>query len=413
MKISIVADCHLNKVNFSAYKDKDSGRPYKAHDFMKAFEWIINKNINDVKPDLLVIAGDVYDTYDPSNDVRAFFSRQVAKLVESKIPVIILVGNHDICKKNHALSPLAEIRMKNVKVIEEPKFIKFRDHILLMYPYSISVERSIISNRKLFYQFAEENKKKIEENEDLKDLPVLFFGHFGVKGAALNLGTSAQGKTLNFVNTSSHDISVSDLDKSGADYVFLGDYHSHQILGTKNCIAMYTGSIEKDDITHRDLKKGFVVYDDTLPKDPKYGKSQFVEYSGCRPMIAISGSLKDIRKGIETLDKKDQGASVRVIFKGNTKEAHDYHLALETLRQEIRTKIQPVHLLTEQKVVDKEAEQKGKEVEQKIIETGHMTEDEVMEVIGEILKEQVEEDEYKILYEMAKEIRKEAKEIAR
>jgi hypothetical protein len=176
---------------------------------------------------------------------------------------------------------------------------------------------------------------------------------------------------------------------------------------------MYTGSIEKDDITHRDLKKGFVVYDTDLPKDPKYGQSKFIEYPGCRPMIAISGSLKDIRKGINSLDKKDQGASVRVIFKGDTKQSHDYHLALEGLRQEIRKKIKPVHLLTEQKIVDKEKEDKGKEIEQKIVETGHMTEDEVMEVIGEILKEQVEEEEYKILYEMAKEIRKESKEVSR
>jgi exonuclease SbcD len=413
MKISVVADCHLNKVNFSAYKDKDSGKPYKTHDFMKAFEFIVDKNINDVKPELLVIAGDIYDTYDPSNDVRAFFSRQVSKLVKNKIPVIILVGNHDICKKNHALSPLAEINMKNVMVVEEPKFIKFKDHILLLYPYSISVERSIISNRELFYKFAKENKEKIEGNQGFEKMPVLFFGHFGVKGASLNLGTSAQGKSLNFVNTSSHDISVSDLDKSGADYVFLGDYHSHQILPTKKCISMYTGSIEKDDITHRDLKKGFVVYDTGLPKDPKYGTCEFVEYPNCRPMIAISGSLKEIRKGIEDLDEDSKGASVRVIFKGDKKDSHDFHLALEDIRTSIRKKVKPVHLLTEQKLTDKEGEKKGKEVEKKISETGHMTEDEVMGVIGDILKELVDEEEYKNLYDMAKEIRKESKEIAR
>jgi DNA repair exonuclease SbcCD nuclease subunit len=379
---------------------------------MKAFEYIVDKNINEIKPDLLVIAGDVYDTHDPSNDVRAFFNRQVSKLVEGKVPVIILVGNHDICKKNHALSPLAEIRMKNVKVIEEPKFIQFRDHILLMYPYSISVERSIIGNKELFYRFAEENKKKIEESPDLKDLPVIFFGHFGVKGASLNLGVSTQGKNLNFANTSSHDISISDLDNCGADYVFLGDYHSHQVLATKKCISMYTGSIEKDDITHRDLKKGFIVYDTSIAKDPKYGQSRFVEYPGCRPMISISGSLKDIKEGIDKLDKDQEGAAVRITFSGSTKEANDYHLALENLREEVRKKIKPVHLLTEQKIVDEESEKRGKEVEQKIIETGHMTEKEVMEVIGEIIKEQVDEEEYKILFSMAQEIRKEAKEIA-
>lgn len=413
MKIAIIADCHLNKVNFSAYKDHDSGRPYKAHDFMKAFEYNIDNIIANIKPDLLVIAGDVYDTYDPSNDVRAFFSRQIAKLVAANIPVVILVGNHDICKKNHALSPLAEIRMKNVKVFEEPKFLKFKGHILLMYPYSTSVERSIITNKELFFNFAEENKQKIANSPELKDCPVLFFGHFGVKGASLNLGDSSKGKALNFVNTSSHDISVGDLDEANADYIFLGDYHSHQILDTKNCVAMYTGSIEKDDITHRNLKKGFVVYDTELPVDPKYGKSKFVEYPNCRPMVSISGSLKNIRDGVEKLDKKDKGAFVRVTFQGNTKESHDYNLALEGIREEIRKKVHPVHLLTEQKVVDKEQQKKGEDIEQKIVENGHMTEDEVMEVIGEIIKEQVDEEEFKILYEMAKDIRKSAKEIAR
>jgi hypothetical protein len=176
---------------------------------------------------------------------------------------------------------------------------------------------------------------------------------------------------------------------------------------------MYTGSIEKDDITHRDLKKGFIVYDTDLPKDPTYGQSQFVEYPGCRPMISITGSLKEIREGISKLDKKDEGASVRVVFNGNTKESHDYHLALESLREEIKQKVQPVHLLTEQKVIDQEKEDKGKEIEQKIVETGHMTEEEVMEVIWDILKEQVDEEESKILYAMAEEIRKEAKEIAK
>ena len=410
--MSITADCHLNKVNFSAYKDKDSGKPYKSHDFMRALEYIVDKNIDEIKPDLFVIAGDVYDTYDPSNDVRAFFSRQIAKLVDAKIPVIILVGNHDVCKKNHALSPLAEIKMKNVKVVDEPKFIKFRDHILLLYPYSISVERSIISNKKLFYQFAEENEQKIKDS-NLEGFPVLFVGHFGVKGASLNMGMSSLGKKLNFINDSSNDISVADLDNSGADYIFLGDYHSHQILPTKKSVAMYTGSIEKDDVTHRDLKKGFIVYDDSFAEDPKYGKSKFIEYPGCRPMVAISGSLKEIREGIDELSKKDQGASVRIVFQGDTKEANSYHLALEDLREEVRKKIKPVHLLTDQIIVDKEKEDKGKEIEKKIIETGHMTEDEVMEVIGEILKEQADEEEYKVLIEMAQEIRKDAKEVAR
>lgn len=412
MKISVIADCHLNKVNFSTFKDKDSGNPYKSHDFMKAFEYMVDKNINEIKPDVLVIAGDIYDTHDPSNYVRAFFSRQVSKLVRNKIPVIILVGNHDICRKNHALSPLLEIKMNNVMVIEEPKLIKFKDHIFLLYPYSIKVERSVIKNRDLFYHFTNESKLKIKDNPEFKDLPVLFFGHFGVSGATMNSGSSSAGGKLNFVNNSSNDISVSDLDSLGVDYVFLGDYHSHQILPTKNCVSMYTGSIEKDDITHRDTKKGFVVYDTNLPKDPKYGTSRFIEYPYCRPMVSISGSLKEIRDGIEKLDSNNQGAFVKILFEGDIKEANDFHIALESLRNDIRKKVQPVHLIDAQNIIEKDKEDKGKEIEEKILETGHMTDDEVMEVVGEIIKEQVDEEEYKIIYKMAEDIRKEAKELS-
>lgn len=411
MRISIIADCHLNKPNFSSFKDKDSGISYKSHDFMRSFEYMVDQNISEIKPDLLVIAGDIYDNHYPSNDIRAFFNRQVAKLTKNKIPVIVLVGNHDICKKSHALSPLAEINIPNVKVIEEPKFIKFKDHILLLYPYSVSVERSIITNKELFYKFVEESKRKINESDDLKGLPVIFFGHFGVKGASLNQGSSVSGNQLNFVNNSSHDISVSDLDNSGAKYVFLGDYHNHQILNTKNCIAMYTGSIEKDDMTHRDLAKGFVLYDSTFPNDPKYGQSKFIEYPNCRPMISISGSLEDIWKGVNELDETKKNAAVRVVYEGDIKGSNDYHLALENIKSEIKKKIQPVHIFDAQDILDKEMADKGKEIEQKIVETGHMTEDEVMEVVGAILREKVAEDEYETMYSMAEEIRKEAKGI--
>jgi DNA repair exonuclease SbcCD nuclease subunit len=241
-------------------------------------------------------------------------------------------------------------------------------------------------------------------------MPVLFFGHFAVQGASLNLGTGASGKKLDFKNTSSHDISVSDLDKSGADYVFLGDFHSHQVLPTKNCVSMYTGSIEKDDITHRDLAKGFVVYDTEYPQDDVYGQCKFIEYPNCRPMVSITGGLKKIRKEVSELDKKDKGASVRIVFEGTAQEAQDYHLALEDIRESVKAKLQPVHLFDAQKISSVEEDKKAQELEQKIVEKGYMTEDEVMEVLGEILLEQVDdEEEHKLLVCMAKEIRKEAK----
>ena len=412
MKISVIADCHLNKVNFSSFKDKESGTPYKSHDFMKAFKYMIDLNITDIKPDLLVIAGDIFDTYDPSNDVRAFFNEQLSRLVEQKIPVIVLVGNHDICKKNHALSPIAKINVKSIKVVEEPKLIHFKGHVLLLYPYSLSVERSIISQRNLFAKFAEESKKKIAENKDLQNKPILFFGHFGVKGAKLNAGLSSSGKQMNFKNASSHDITMNDLDSIGADYVFLGDYHEHQILPTNNCIAMYTGSVERDDITQRAQPKGFLLYDTEHPHAPDYGKVKFIEYPNCRPMISLSGSVKEIQAGIDKLTDEDKGAAVRIVYIGDRKGLNEFSLSIDGMRHEIRQKVQPVHIFDSQNVIDTEVEEKGRKLEQDIVERGHMSEDEVVEVVNDIIKDLVEESEVEILQKMAGEIRKEAKEIS-
>lgn len=411
MKISIISDCHLNKVNFSAFKDKESGIPYKSHDFMKSFEFMVKKNAEEIKPDLLVIAGDIYDTYDPSNDVRAFFYRQINILTEAKVPVAIIVGNHDICKKSHALSPLAEIKNKNVKVIEEPEFLHFKDHILLFYPYSLSVERKLISNKELFYKFIKEKDEKLLLDNELKELPVLFFGHFGVKGAALNLGHSTKGKKINHENINSDDISIGDLDNIGANYVFLGDYHSHQILSTKKCISMYTGSIEKDNVTHRNIKKGFVVYDTDYEEDVQYGRSKFIEYPNCRPMVSISGSLNEIRKSVDNLNKIEHNeAAVKILFEGNIKDSHSYHLALPNIIAEIKDKIDPVHIMESQSIVDEEKAEAAKNMEEKIAESGHMTESDVMDVIYEMIKEQVDENEYKEIVAIANQIKKEAKD---
>jgi DNA repair exonuclease SbcCD nuclease subunit len=378
---------------------------------MKAFEYMVDQNINTIKPDLLVIAGDIFDTYDPSNDVRAFFNAQLSRLVDCKVPVIILVGNHDICKKNHALSPIANINVRNIKVIEEPKMIQFKGHLLMLYPYSLSVERSIVSQRKLFADFVEESKKKIADNEALQGNPILFFGHFGVKGAKLNAGLSVAGKKMDFKNSSSHDITINDLDSIGADYVFLGDYHEHQILPTKNCVAMYTGSVEKDDITQREQPKGFVVYDTEVCKDAEYGKVRFVEYPHCRPMVALSGSVKDIQAGIDKLTDDDMGAAVRIVYMGDTKGLNEFSLSIDDMRHQIRQKIKPVHIYDSQKVTDTETVEKGKKLEQDIIERGHMSEDEVVDVVNSIIAELAEEDEISTIQQMALEIRKEAKEV--
>ena len=51
--------------------------------------------INEEKPDAILIAGDVYDRSIPSEDAIMLWDEFLVSLVEKKIPVYAISGNHD------------------------------------------------------------------------------------------------------------------------------------------------------------------------------------------------------------------------------------------------------------------------------------------------------------------------------
>lgn len=387
MKITAIADCHLNK---TSYKDDESymftSIPFRSQDFMNSFCWMVDKNINEIKPDLFLILGDIYDTFDPSNIVSAFFNEQLRKLSDAKIPVIILVGNHDICSKHHALLPLLKLNLKNIKVIENPQTIKFKDKLLMLFPYSVDVEKKNITIKEQFNQFVAKTKEQIINTEDWHNLDVIFLGHFGVKGAYVNKYNTDGGQKL-VLNENDHDISVADLDTIGAKYVLLGDYHKHQILPTSNCLAMYPGSIERTDMSEANDKKGFVFYDSEKEVNDKYEKFTFVEYPNTRPMIDLVGNLQDIYKTIDKLGSESKGAIVRLTVKGSAQEIVEFDIGQHELIKKLNAKIEPAYTKKQNKMVDNDRNKKVEEIEKKISSEGHITSSEVIDVVKDTLSE--------------------------
>jgi len=412
MKITVIADCHLNRALYKGIADKDDpSLSFRTADFLKAFESIIKTNIEDIKPDLIVINGDVFDSFDPANNIRAFLYDQLRQLIDAKIPVIILVGNHDVCRKHHPLKPLLSLDLKTVKIIESPRLVNFKNHVLMIFPYSMEVEQGKVELREQFLEFVESSKKKIKEEGLNKE--ILFFGHFPVKGAKINTYSSAEDPTVrkSFYNKSGKDISLADLDTIGAKYVFLGDFHQFQILETKKCIAMYSGSIEKTDMSEIDQRKGFVVYDDEAEEIPELGKCRFIEYGACRPMIDLRGTSDDIIKSLDKLHGKMKGAIVKISFIGDEKQLEEFSLKLDSIKTQINRKIQPVHMFHEQKVTDEEQEKEAARIEEEILEHGHASEQDVTEAVSEMIKEKEKDvEEQNILIAMASEIYKETME---
>jgi DNA repair exonuclease SbcCD nuclease subunit len=187
MIIATLADLHLNKGVYKKVMDRKDypTLPFRSADFMRAFKWSIEKCI-ELNPDLVVIAGDIYDHPEPSNEIRGFFSEQLSELILNGIAVRILIGNHDVCKKNHALNDIEGLCLPNIKVIASPELEFFRNKKgeemrLLLFPYSLDIERGAATIKVEFHNFID----KVAKSAPV-DCPSLFFGHFPVYGGIMN-----------------------------------------------------------------------------------------------------------------------------------------------------------------------------------------------------------------------------------
>jgi len=423
MKIAITADCHLNRQVYKNTLDKEFITiPFRSADYIRSLKWIVDQCI-EMKPDLFVIAGDIYDYYEPTNELRGILSFQLSRLAEAKIATVLMTGNHDICKKHHALKDLQELNLKSLKIVDKPYSMVFKKNLFLFFPYSLDIEQKNKTTKEEFTEFV--NRVKANMPSDIEE--TFFFGHFAVKGAKLNTykvldeesmndddldglvtatTTTIVEKTKNYLNQNAHDITVSDLDSIGAKYVFLGDYHEHQFLSTKKCYSMYCGSIEKSSFNEKEQDKGFVVYDSEVKEIENYGKSRFVKYPNSRTMLEFKGNLKSIYAAINEIDaSKYQGSIVKVYCVGSDEELMEFSVGLKELLKTVDNKFSPVYKLYGQKLIGSVGVSLADVLEQKVMDQGHIGNDDVIKVVEEMIKERfTNEKECKRALDLAHEI---------
>ena len=98
MRFLHLADLHLGKTIYgTSLTDSGDQQVWVEHFLEKS---------RDLKPDALVIAGDVYDRSQPPGKAVALLSTLVSELAEAGIPVMMTAGNHDSIRHLSFLSPL-------------------------------------------------------------------------------------------------------------------------------------------------------------------------------------------------------------------------------------------------------------------------------------------------------------------
>ena len=240
MKIVHCSDLHLGK-RFSGNKDYVKKR---YMDFFNAFSTFIDR-VEEIKPDVCLIAGDIFDKKEINPDILSKTEYLFKKLKDNvKKDIIAIEGNHD-----------------NSRILEESWLEYLQEQNIL----------------KVFYynkDFEEKNYLKID---DINFYPVGYPG-FMIDEALTKLSEKLNPQEKNIVvvhtgisgstNTLPGLVSTSILDlfRDKAIYIAGGHIHSFITYPKEKPYFFVSGSLEFSNVQNeKSDKKGFILFDtDTL-----------------------------------------------------------------------------------------------------------------------------------------------------
>lgn len=247
MRAAHLADLHLGKRQFSA---TEGGRNAREADVERAFNLAIDDIIAQ-QPDLVTIAGDIFDHLRISDYARMVFLRGVQRILEeTNAVVIILQGNHEAARTIESLTPIALATLFRDRVHVVCDFKRIRFEVTDNFPTGPQVTCSVACFP--FTTRVAEATHRLEPDLDA-DVNVLLM-HAAVRGAA-------DGDTLPYFYGGQGALDIGRA-ASEWDVVACGDYHEFTRLHP-TALAFYSGSIERtsSDIWKEVSPKGWVLTD--------------------------------------------------------------------------------------------------------------------------------------------------------
>lgn len=137
MRIVHLSDTHLG---FSAYSklDRVEGINQREMDIYRAFEQAVDKTL-ELKPDLVVHSGDLFDQVRPQNRAIDFALRQLLRLSEAGVETILISGNHSTprLRETGSIFRIFE-HLAHIHPLHEPgaKSLVFGDVTVVAIPHS-------------------------------------------------------------------------------------------------------------------------------------------------------------------------------------------------------------------------------------------------------------------------------------
>jgi exonuclease SbcD len=321
IKLLHFADLHVGMENYGKL-DPALGISSRVRDFLERLDEVIQYAFEH-DADLAVFAGDAFKTRDPDPTQQREFAKRIKQLAD-KIPVLLLVGNHDIpgmASKATSVDIFRALDVPNIivgwrdgsQVVETKRGPVF----LAWVPYPIrnrllaqeehrgdSIEKLDAALQDIIVTMM---RSLTAEAAD-QPMPRVLAGHFSVAGATFGSERSVMlGRDL--------VVPKSSLVDPVWDYVGLGHIHKHQNLTANDPGSppvVYSGSLERIDFGEEVEDKGFCW----VELERGHTKWEFVKVHS-RPFVTIKVDAREaadptsaVLARIEGRDLK--GAIVRV-----------------------------------------------------------------------------------------------------
>ncbi len=100
MRFLHVADLHFGKSIHGVSLLENGDQGYWVDRFLE--------RVDAIRPDAVLIAGDVYDRSAPSGAAVVLLSRMLTALAERAVPALLVAGNHDSAQRLAFARPLLE-----------------------------------------------------------------------------------------------------------------------------------------------------------------------------------------------------------------------------------------------------------------------------------------------------------------
>ena len=258
MKFIHFADAHLDSpfLGLSFLPSESFKQIQKAP--MQSLTKIVDLALKE-KVDLVLIAGDTFDSFKPTPSVQIFFAHEIERLVNAQIQVIMIFGNHDHMAKEDLLvaeSPYFKL-LGNGEKVET-----------VSYKTKSDFEYDVIGFSYLANHINEDMAAKFPAKSNRYT--------FGIMHAQERAGASAQNVYAPF--------SLSELQNLNYNYFALGHIHLRQVL-SETPLIVYPGNIQGRHINETGPKG---CYLGTIDEQTKQTKIHFVQTN------SITWSKKEI-----------------------------------------------------------------------------------------------------------------------